>query len=526
VDSSDPEAVDSSDANGIDSSYTEAVDRPGGRDDEFDPAAAPLERLDPASVEAVHEASMYILEDVGIRLDHERAQAIVEERGGSVDDDGVATLPRELVMEAVGRAPRTFTLHGRDPAKSVTVGGDAGPVHAPSYGPATVHTAVSGEESTEVVTERREATLADYDRLVKLAHAEDAITCAGYSLCEPTDVPGEDRHVAMLERSLRLTDKPVMGPTHGAEHAQACIDLVGIAVGDRELSKPYVAGLVNTTPPRSVDEAMLGGLLTYADHGQPLVVSSFTMAGASGPPTLAASLTQANAENLAVVALAQLVNPGTPVVYGVPSATIDGRYGSLSIGGPESALFVALAGQLARYYDLPARGGGALSDAKTVDYQSGFESALLGAVTSFSGVDFVLNAAGVLESYAAVSPEKFVLDCEILDSLDRFREGVRVDEETLALDRIAEADPASHFLDEGSGADGGGDEGNEEPAPFHRSAVVDKRSHGDWADDGGKSAFELGRERVEQLLGEYQRPPMDAAVEDALDAYVAQHTTG
>jgi trimethylamine--corrinoid protein Co-methyltransferase len=520
VDSSDPEAVERS----------SAVTAAG-----FDPAAAPLERLDAASVEAVHEASMHIVEEVGIRLDHERAQSVVEERGGSVDDDGVATLPRELVMEAVGRAPRTFTLHGRDPAKSVTVG-DGAPVRAPSYGPATVHTAVESEdigsyddateedgaaETGDATTERRDATLADYDRLVKLAHAEDAITCAGYSLCEPTDVPAGERHLAMLDRSLRLTDKPVMGPTHGAEHAQACIDMVGIAVDDRDLSKPYVAGLVNTTPPRSVDEAMLGGLLTYADHGQPLVVSSFTMAGASGPPTLAASLAQANAENLAVIALTQLVNPGTPVVYGVPSATIDGRYGSLSIGGPESALFVALAGQLARYYDLPARGGGALSDAKTVDYQSGFESALVGAVTAFSGVDFVLNAAGVLESYAAVSPEKFVLDCEILRSLDRFREGVRVDEATLALDRIAETDPASHFLEEGRAAA----EGTDGAAPFHRSAVVDKRSHGDWADDGGKSAVELGRDRVETLLEEYERPPMDAATERDLDACVAEHTT-
>jgi trimethylamine--corrinoid protein Co-methyltransferase len=522
VDSSDSEAVE----------HANAVTAAG-----FDPAAAPLERLDAASVEAVHEASMHIVEEVGIRLDHERAQSVVESHGGSVDADGVATLPRDLVVEAVGRAPRSFTLHGRDPEKSVTVGGDAAPVRAPSYGPSTVHTtgeSAAGETGPDRVhAERRDATLADYERLLRLAHVEDAITCAGYSVCEPTDVPAGERHLAMLDRSLRLTDKPVMGPTHGPEHAQACMDMVGIAVEDRELTKPYVAGLVNTTPPRSVDEAMLGGLLTYAEAGQPLVVSSFTMAGASGPPTLAASLAQANAENLAVIALTQLVNPGTPVVYGVPSATIDGRYGSLSTGGPESALFVALAGQLARYYDLPARGGGALSDAKTVDYQSGFESALLGAVTSFSGVDFVLNAAGVLESYAAVSPEKFVLDCELLRSLDRFREGVRVDEETLALDRIAETDPASHFLDgnDGTAPDGDGDESvregeaESETAPFHRPAVVDKRTYADWADDGAKSAFELGHARVESLLAAYERPPMDAATERELDAYVAEHTS-
>ncbi|MEF8851916.1 MAG: trimethylamine methyltransferase family protein [Haloarculaceae archaeon] len=502
------------------------------------PTAAPFDGLDAADLDAVHEASMYIVEELGIQFNHERAQAVVADHGGSVDADGVVTLPRDLLMEAVGRAPSTFTLHARDPAKSVTVGGDGAPVRAPSYGPATIHTyggqtgaTADGEAGGGAADERpgrdgadyslgaanyerRDATLADYERLVKLAHAEDAMTCAGYSICRPTDVPRPERHVETLARTLTLTDKPVMGPTRGADRAQTCVEMVGLATGDPALSEPRVAGLVNTTPPRSVDGATLGGLLTYADHGQPLVVSSFTMAGASGPPTVAASLAQANAENLAVIALTQLVTPGTPVVYGVPSATIDDRYGSLSIGGPESALFVALAGQLARYYHLPSRGGGALSDAKAVDYQSGFESAFVGTVTAVSDLDFVLNAAGVLESYAAVSPEKFVLDCELLGSLDRVREGVTVDAETLSLDRIADADPASHFLDDGDG----------EVRPFHRPAVVDKRAHGDWAGDGRRSAFELGHERVQHLLDEYERPAMDPESERELAAFVADHT--
>ncbi|PSP51479.1 hypothetical protein BRC60_02795 [Halobacteriales archaeon QH_1_68_42] len=460
-----------------------------------------LDRLDAASVEAVHEASMHVIAEVGIQLTHERAREVVTAAGGEVDDDGVATLPRDLVTDAVDRAPAAFTLYARDSERDVTVGGDGPPVRAPAYGPSTVHTfdaegqdgrrnaAPGGAGSDErrnarsANYERRDARLADYERLVKLAHAEEVITCAGYSLCEPTDVPREDRHLAMLERSLTLTDKPVMGPTRGGERAQACMDMVEIAFADRadvaveagERSDPVVAGLVNTTPPRSID-------------------------------------VQANAETLAFVALAQLVNPGTPVVYGVPSATIDGRYGSLSIGGPESALFVALAGQLARYYGLPCRAGGALSDAKTVDYQGGLESGLFGAVTAFSGVDLALNAAGVLESYAAVSPEKFVLDCELLRSLDRFREGVTVDEGTLALDRIADADPAGHFLEDDA-----------ESAPFHRSAVLDKRAHDDWAADR-VSAFELGRNRVDALLDGYERPPMDPGVERDLRAYVDERS--
>ena len=255
--------------------------------------ATPFAGLDRADLDAVHEASMHIVEELGIRLDHERAQAVVAEHGGAVDADGVVTLPRDLLMEAVGRAPSTFTLHARDPRQSVTVGGDGAPVRAPSYGAATVHTyggrkrERAGERTVTdgdgpdyspgaVNYERRDATLTDYERLVKLAHAEDAMTCAGFSVCRPTDVSRADRHVEMLARTLTLTDKPVMGPTRDADRAADCMEMVGIATGDPDLSKPRVAGLVNTTPPRSVDEATLGGLLTYADHGQPLVVSSFT----------------------------------------------------------------------------------------------------------------------------------------------------------------------------------------------------------------------------------------------------------
>ncbi|WP_336037612.1 trimethylamine methyltransferase family protein [Halobacterium yunchengense] len=464
----------------------------------------PLEWLDDDAVRTVHDWSMQIVERLGIQLCHPRARELVVENGGSVDRDDVATLPRGVVGDALDAAPETFTLHARNPDNDVVVGGDAPPVRSPGFGPSRVRTAAGG---------RRDASLADYETLVKLAHAEDAITCAGYNLCEPTDVPREDRHLAMLERSLVLTDKPVMGPTHGSDAAEACMEAVAIATDGAGLSEPTVAGLVNTVPPRRIDADNLGGLLTYADHGQPLVVSSFTMAGASAPPSLPAALAQANAETLVAATLAQLANPGTPVVYGVPSASVDSRYGSLSIGGPESALFAAFAAQLARHYGLPSRGGGGLSDAKLVDYQSGFESTLVNAVTAFSGVDFVLNAAGVLESYSAVSPEKFVLDCEALRALDRLRAGVSTADADVSLDRIAATDPGGHFVD-GAG-DGAGS--------FHQAAVVDKRAHDDWATDDRKSAFELGRERVADRLDDYSEPPMDGDARRELESFVASH---
>lgn len=467
-------------------------------------AVPSLDRLDEDGVDAIHDASMRVVEDVGIQLQHERARELVETHGGSVDDDHVATIPRSVVEECVERAPGEFTLHARNPDNDVTVGGPGPAVRAPGYGSSVVYTHEDG---------RRDATLSDYEDLLRLAQAEDVITCTGYNVCDPVDVDGAARHYELVERSLVLTDKPVMGPTHGATHARACMDMVGIAVGDPELRDPYVAGLVNSVPPRRFDSEMLGALLAYAERGQPPIVSSFTVAGASGPTSLVATMVQANAENLVGIALAQFANPGTPVVYGVPCSTVDDRYGSLSIGSPESALFASFAGQMGRYYGVPSRGGGGLSDAKSVDYQGGFESMLVQAVTAFSDVDFVLNAAGVLESYSAISPEKFVLDCEALRYLDRFRAGFARDGETIPLDSLAATPPAGHFLDDAPGGESTGRE----------SAVVDKRSHADWAADGGKSAFEAGRDRVRHQLDAYERPRLDDDVEAELRAYVRSH---
>ncbi len=464
--------------------------------------------LDEAAITTIHERTMEVIETIGIQLQHEGAREILAAEGASIGADDVVTIPREVVEAHIERAPPEFVLHGRDPDKSVVVGGDGPPVRAPGYGPDAIRTAGSG---------RRESQLSDYERLLKLAQSLDAITCVGYALCDPGDVPESVKHYHLLERTLALTDKPIMGPTYGVDRAQACLEMVGIAVEDRTLSKPYVAGLINTVPPRRIGAEMLGGLLTYARAGQPVVISSFTKAGASGPPTLAGSLVLTNAENLVGITLAQAVNPGTPVVYGVPTATVDRRYGTLSIGNPESALFASIAGQLGRYYGIPSRGGGGLTDATEVDYYSGFESSFLQAMTAFSEVDFVLHAAGILESYASISPEKFVLDCEVLRYLDRFARGVDLNPEQFDVDALAAVEPGGHFLD---------DSLTTEPADetFYRAETVDKRSFDTWGEASGQSVVDMAASRVDTLLDRYQEPSLAAGPEQALSAYLSRNT--
>lgn len=468
------------------------------------PALGGLSRTD---VDTIHEASLHIVEDIGIQLKHERAQAVLRDHGATVDDDDVVRIPRETVLDALDRAPASFTWHARNPDHSVEVGGDGPPVRAPGFGPSVIRTHTEG---------RRDATLADYEDLVRLAQDEAAISSAGYNLCEPTDVDHASKRAMLLKRSLLLSDKPVMGSTQDATAARTSLELAGIAMDDPDLSRPYLAGLINTVPPRGISRDMLGALLAYANAGQPLVVSSFTMAGASGPAELAASMAQTNAENLTGITLAQLVNPGTPVVYGVPSSNIDPEHGTLTIGSPESALFVAFAGQMGEYYDIPSRAGGGLTDAKTVDYQGGAETAFLQYATAASGVDFVLNAAGILESYSAVSPEKFVLDCETLRSLDRLRAGVSVDHDGFQFDRMVERGPAGHFLDDDTATTGS----------TGRERVMDKRSHAEWRDDGSMDAFEAAHHEVERRLDAYERPDVDPGIERRLDEFVADGSIG
>lgn len=464
-----------------------------------------LDRLPEDGVEAIHEAAMYIVEEIGIKLNHPEAVERFEAEGARVTDGDVVRVPRDVIEGAVAEAPSSFTLHARNPDNDVQCG-DGATVRAPGYGPPNIRTLADG---------RRSSQLADYEDLVRLAQMEDVIDCAGYNVCEPNDVDQEVKHLEMVERSLSYTDMPVMGSPYGEDRAEACADMVGIVMDDPDLRRPYMAALVNTVPPRSLDTKMLGGLLTYARYGQPVVVSSFTMAAASGPATLAGSMAQANAENLTGIALAQLVNPGTPVVYGVPSSNVDVRYGSLSIGTPESALFAAFAGQMGRHYDIPSRAGGGLADAKSVDYQAGFESTLLQAATTFAGVDFVLHAAGIMESYSTISPEKFVLDCEVVRTLDRFEDGFDIDGETLALDLMPEVEPAGHFLAERHTLEWSKTE-------LYRSEVFDKRAHGDWADDGEKSGAEMGRDRVDELLADYEEPELDPDTRRDLEAYVEE----
>lgn len=463
----------------------------------------PLAKLTPDGEQAIHEASLELLEDVGMKVDYEPALDLLEENGCSVDrEERLVMFPRSLVEDAVEQAPSSVTLHARNPDQTVTIG-EGGPVFSPCGSAPNVLTYDGG---------RRPSTLAEYEQFVKLTQMTDTMTCSGYNHCEPNDVDQEVKHFALMKRAILMTDKPLKGESWGADRAEAAIEMAGIANGDRDLSKPYVIATINTVSPRTLDAKMTGGLLEYANHGQPTMISPAVMAAASGPATLAGTLSLGNAEILAGVTVAQLANQGTPVLYGLPTSNVDVRYGSFSIGSPEGALCVSFAAQMARYYDIPCRAGGGLTDAKTVDDQAGAEAMFQLMTAILSGVDFIHHSAGILDSYSTSSPEKFVLDCDRIEYIKRYQAGYDINEETLAKDLIEEIETGDHFLSQRHTLTHSKD--------FHIPELFYRDAYDNWESEGGKDAFERAHERVKELLDDYERPPIDETVEQELDAYV------
>jgi len=465
-----------------------------------------LDRLDSEGENLMHEKSLTILSEMGIQVQHADARQLLAEQGCTVDEEtSLVTFPPDLVEDCIAAAPGSFTIRGRGSQPDQTLGGD-GRVISTAAGPPNVLTYEGG---------RRPSKMEDFEMFQKLVQQEDAITTTGTQVCVPTDY---DESVAYLEeqkRNLQMTDKLMSSSCFGQDRARRTIEMVGMAHDDPDLSDHYLIGNANSVSPRTWDTKMTGGILEHAKEEQPIILAPAVMAAASGPATIAGSMALANAEILAGNVIAQSVNRGTPIIYGLPTSNIDIRYGSFSIGSPEGALFITLAGQMSRYYDVPSRAGGGLNDSKTVDDQSGGEAMLQLFTTLFSGINYVSHGAGILDSYSTVSPEKFVLDCDRIRYLQQFDDGFDLDDDSFALDLIEEVDPAGHFLNKRHTL-------NHSKRNFLIPELAYRDSYDNWENDGAKDAFERAHERVQNLIDEYERPPMDEDIRNDIDRYVEE----
>ena len=388
-------------------------------------------------VEEIHAATLQMLETVGVDFSYAPALEVLARAGCRVDGERVYFPPR-LVEACVAKAPAEFTLHARNPGKNVVIGGD-NIAFIPCYGPPFV---------TDLDRGRRESVLEDYVNFVKMSYASRAMDITGGMMAEPNDIPHARRNAEMMYASMRYSDKPFMGGAIGEQAARETIDMAALVFGGKAAlaeRPPFISILCSRTP-LGYDDRMLGAIMAYAEAGMPQLISSLSIAGATSPVTLEGTLVVQNAEVLAGITLTQLVREGAPVVFAGSSSAAAMRFGTLSIGAPEMAVNTAATAQMARFYGIPSRGGGALTDAKIPDSQAAMESMMSQLMATLSGVNFVLHSAGILESYMMASYEKFVIDDEICGMCKRIKRGEEISAEKLALEVIRQVGPGGEYL--------------------------------------------------------------------------------
>jgi len=466
----------------------------------------PLDVLAPDAVEAVHDQAMRILEEIGVEVGAEAAIELLRDAGQTVEGTRVR-MERGFVMEQVAKAPASFTLRPRNPDRSVHLGGGS-----------MVMTPVGGSPfCSDLERGRRDGTLDAYVELTKLAHAADEITCLQSGVTEAAEIPETSRYLDLDYACLRWSDKPYVCYGTSGEKAADAVELAAIACGGREAiaAAPAIVGIVNPNSPLVWDSLMVECLMAWASASQPVAMTPFMLAGATAPVSLAAGLSLQIAESLSGVAMAQLVRPGAPCLYGSFFSGVDMRSGGPALGMPEGVLATLAGGQLARHYRLPYRGGGGLCSGNAVDAQSAYETAMALWATYHSGSDLVLHAAGWLEGGLTASYEKFVLDVEVLKMFDRLREGVLVDAEHLAYDAIRDEGPAGMFL----------------ASPhtlehyrewLHISPLFRSQAHPTWLKQGAQTADQAAVAEWKKLLASYEDPGIDAAIDEELREFIAR----
>jgi trimethylamine--corrinoid protein Co-methyltransferase len=469
---------------------------------------APLELLSSDQLEAIHVASMRILREFGIELMSARARATMRSFGAEVDDaTGTVRVDETLVHRALATAPASFTLTPRNSAHRVTLGGRH-LVFGLVAGPPNVHDCVRG---------RRAGNYRDYCEFVRLAQYFNAVHVLGNQVCAPIELPAGSRHLDTYLANLTWTDRVFHCSAIGAGRARDGIRMLAIARGltlDQLAADPGLVTIISVNSPRRFDEAMADGLVTMAEHGQAVVITPFTLMGAMAPVTIAAALAQQNAEALFGIVLAQAVRPGTPVMYGAFTSNVDMRTGAPAFGTPENAKANVASGQLARRYRLPYRTSNA-SASNVADAQGAYETqmSLWGAV--LGGGHLVYHAAGWQEGGLTASYEKFVLDVEMLQMMMEFLEPVVVDDASLGLDAIARVPTGGHFF---------GDPHTMEryERAFYQPLVSNWQNYENWALAGARDATQRATAIWQRALDEYEQPPLDPAVREALDEYVVK----
>lgn len=449
-------------------------------------------------IQKIHEATLKIFSEVGIKFHSEKAINVFKEYGARVEGE-VVYIDEALLNKAMKTVPSSFVVRAREEKYNVEVGGEK-QIFCPAYGPVFVK---KGDDN-------HLATCEDLIKFTKLTQVSETIDMINPYVVTPQDIPEQKVQIYQQATCLKYGTKPVMGITSGYDMSKKCIKLIKDFYGTEE--EHITIGLISSLSPLAYDETMIGGIFAYAEENQPIIFGCGALPGATSPITLAGTMAVANAEILGGIVLSQLIKPGLPVVYGNATTTTDLRFVTPAIGTTEGGLSALFTREITRHYGIPCRGGGSLSDAKLPDMQAGIESAFTMLPTIISGIDYVIHACGVLDSFNIISYEKFIIDEQTIEMAKYFRRGFEINDESIGFDVIKNVAHDGQYLGEMHTAI---NIRNEHYLP----KLSERGFYEIWENNGCKTILDNALEMIEKRLSEYKRPEISKEKEELLAQY-------
>lgn len=465
-----------------------------------------VEPMSADQVQRLDNASMDILENIGVIFRDPEAIRDWQSVGADIRDGDRVFLDRGLVRELISTIPSNITLHARDPEKTVDLGG-----------PNSIFVPMTGAPYVRGLDdERRSPTLDDLAMFHKLSHMMPAMHSSAHHIVEPMDHAVSHRHLRITYSSIKHSDKTFMGMTTSAKNAEDVLDMCALLFGEDHLENhAVVTGNCNGNSPLVWDEVMLGAMRAFNRRNQPVLCSPFVLGGANTPASTAPAVAQLNAEALSALAYTQVVRRGCPAIYGHFLSTVSMASGAPMAGTPEISLMNFMIGQMARHYGVPWRSSNTLGGSKVLDAQSGYESSTTLMAVLMSGANYIWHSAGWNEAGMHCSVAKFMLDAEQCAMGYRMAEGIRWDDFDEALAAIPEVGPGGHYLGHAHTL------ANFERA-FFMPKLFDNNSYEQWIADGSHDATARALKAAKKTLDSYVEPKLDIAIDDALKDYIAR----
>ncbi|MDA7984539.1 MAG: trimethylamine methyltransferase family protein [Alphaproteobacteria bacterium] len=464
-----------------------------------------LEFLSADEIESIHENSLAVIRDIGMRFMHPEAIAILKKHGAEVTPDtDLVKMDPELVLEHVAKAPASFPLRSRNPRTNLIIGADE----------ALFCSIGSAPNCSDLDDGRRPGNFADFKKLVRLTQAFNVLSVVGGYPVEPIDLSPNTRHLRAIQTIIEETDKPFMLYSLGRARILDGLETTrrGLDITDDDFEDAaYAFTVVNTSSPLRLDGPMIEGMIEMARRNQPVVITPFTLSGAMAPATIPGALVMQNAEALASIAFLQMIRPGARCIYGSFTSNVDMKSGSPAFGTPEYVKATLASGQLTRRYKIPMRTSNACA-ANAVDAQAAYEAMFSLWAVLLSGTHLCKHAGGWMEGGLVASYEKFVLDAELIQQFAQIMEPLSLDADGLALDAIREVGQGGHFF------------GTEHTiaryeTAFYSPMISDWRNFGAWTEGGSPQNAEHCNRVWKEILADFEAPPLDPARREAMEAY-------